>query len=161
MKEFLHSRLARDIMNRKVISVDPGTPVHEIYRIFLKNNIMGVPVVDKGNKVIGIVTERDLAVREEEIGTPASVNLLGSIIYLEDMDKYAGQMKKKLGQLAIDVMTSPAKIMYEQSTLAEILEFMDKNRINRVPVLDNEDKLCGIITRTDIIKELIKEKKDN
>lgn len=147
-------------MTRKVLSVERGTSVHEIYRIFLKNNVMGVPVVDKDKKVVGIVTERDLAIRGEDLKEPASVNLLGSVIYLEDMDKYNEMLRKKLGQLAVDVMSSPAFTLSEEATLAEILEFMDQHGINRIPVVDNLDKLSGIITRTDIIKELIKEGRD-
>ena len=147
-------------MTRKVFFVEAGTSVHEIFRIFLKNNIMGVPVVDKDRNVIGIVTERDLAVREEDLTAPASVNLLGSIIYLEDMEKYNEMLKKKLGQLAVDVMTKPAKTLHEEASLHEILKFMDKNGVNRVPIVDGRNKLTGIITRTDIIRELVKEGKD-
>ena len=147
-------------MTKKVISVEKGTPIHEIYRIFLKNNIMGVPVVDKEGLVAGIVTERDLAVREEDIKTPASVNLLGSIVYLEDMDKYNELLKKKMGQLAVDVMSNPAKTLREDASIGEIIEFMDNEGINRVPIIDPNNRLCGIVTRTDIIKELIREKKD-
>jgi CBS domain-containing protein len=153
-------RQAKDIMTKRVLTVEKGTPVHVIYRIFLKNNIMGVPVVDKSNKVIGIVTERDLAVRAEELDTPASVNLLGSIIYLDDVDKYNHMLKKKLGELAVDVMTTPAFTLQEETSLSEILKFMDQHKVNRIPIVDGQDKLTGIITRTDIIKELIKERKD-
>lgn len=160
MKIYLKSRLARDFMTRKVISVEKGATVHEIYRLFLKNNIMGVPVVDKDGLVMGMVTERDLAVREEEIKTPASVNLLGSVVYLEDMDKYNDNLKKKMGQLAVDVMSSPAKTLPEDASIGEILEYMDKEGINRVPIIDANNRLSGIVTRTDIIKELIREKRD-
>jgi CBS domain-containing protein len=160
MKKFLSNRLAADIMTKKVITVEKGTPVHEIYRLFLKNNIMGVPVIDKDKKVIGIVTERDLAVRAEEVDTPASVNLLGSIIYLGDMTRYNEMLKKQLGQLAVDVMTSPVKTLPEDTPLAEILLLMDKDHINRIPIVDSADKLTGIVTRTDIIRELIKEGKN-
>jgi CBS domain-containing protein len=161
MKKFLGERLAKDIMTGKVFYVEKGTPVHDIFRIFMENNIMGVPVVDRDKKVIGIVTERDLAVREEDVEPPAAVNLLGSVIYLGDMEKYKGKLKKKLGQLAADVMTSPALTLREDATMAEILEFMERHGVNRVPIVDNRDMLCGIVTRTDIIKEMIKEGRDN
>jgi len=146
-------------MTKNVISVMKGTPIHEIYKIFLQNNIMGVPVVDKEGFVVGIVTERDLAVREEDIKSPASVNLLGSVVYLEDMDQYNVLLKKKMGQLAVDVMSSPAKTLPENATVGEIIEFMDKEGINRVPIVNRDNKLCGIVTRTDIIRELIREKR--
>lgn len=161
MKKFLAQRLAKDIMTRKVLYIEKGTPVHDIFRIFMQNNIMGVPVVDNDKKVVGIVTERDLAVREKEIPPPAAVNLLGSVVYLGDMEKYNQRLRKKLGQLATDVMTSPAMTLNETATLSEVLEFMERHGVNRVPIVDNRDKLCGIVTRTDIIKELIKEGRDN
>jgi CBS-domain-containing membrane protein len=65
-----------------------------------------------------------------------------------------------MGQLAVDVMSSPAKTMREDAPIGEILEFMDKEGINRVPIIDAYNRLCGIVTRTDIIKELIREKRD-
>jgi CBS domain-containing protein len=160
MKTYLQNRLAREFMTKKVVTVEKGTPVHDIYRLFLKHNIMGVPVVDKEGFVAGIVTERDLAVRDEEIKAPASVNLLGSIVYLEDMDKYNHELKKKMGQLAVDVMSSPAKTLRDDASIGDIIEFMDKEGINRVPITDANNKLCGIVTRTDVIRELIREKRD-
>ncbi len=160
MKKFLTTRTAGDIMTRKVITVERGTPVRDIYRLFLKNNIMGVPVTDKEMKVIGIVTERDLAVRAKDIDAPASVNLLGSVIYLEDMNEFNIGMKKRLGQLAGDVMTAPVHTLPENSPLNEIILFMDEHHINRVPVVDIKDKLVGIVTRSDIIREMVKEGKN-
>jgi CBS domain-containing protein len=160
MKTFLNGKLARDIMTRKVITVEKGTPVRTIYRLFLQNNIMGVPVVDKDKKVIGIVTERDLAVRTEDIDAPASVNLLGSVIYLEDISRYNTELKKKLGQLAVDVMTSPVHTLSENTPLKEIILFMDEHKINRVPITDENDRIAGIVTRTDIIREIVKEGKN-
>lgn len=147
-------------MTKKVFSVEKGTPVREIYKLFLENNIMGVPVVDKDGLVAGMVTERDLAVREEEIKTPASVNLLGSVVWLEDMDAYNAGLRKKMGQLAVDVMSSPAKTLREDTPIGDVIEFMDKEGINRVPIIDLNNRLCGIVTRTDIIRELIREKRD-
>jgi CBS domain-containing protein len=121
---------------------------------------MGVPVIDKDNKIVGIVTERDLAVRAEQVDTPASVNLLGSVIYLGDMGRYSEMLKKQLGQLAVDVMSSPVKTLSEDTPLSEILAVMEQNKINRIPIVDLSDKLTGIVTRTDIIRELIKEGKN-
>jgi CBS domain-containing protein len=154
-------RQAKDIMTGKVLTVEKGTPVHDIYKIFMKNNVMGVPVIDKEGYVVGIVTERDLAVRSGKIESPASVNLLGSVIYLDDMDHYNNMLKKKLGELAVDVMTAPVHTLRENADLSEIIAFMDEKKINRVPIVNDEDKLTGIVTRSDIIKEVIKEKMDN
>jgi CBS domain-containing protein len=160
MTTFLKTRVAGDIMTGKVITIEKGTLVHDIYRLFLKNNIMGAPVIDNDGKVIGIVTERDLAVRAEEIDTPASVNLLGSIIYLKDISRFNDGLRKKLGQLAVDVMTSPVRTLPKRTPLNEIILFMDEHHINRVPIVDDADKLVGIVTRTDIIKEMVKEGKN-
>lgn len=159
MKKYLKERLAKDFMTKKVITLKPEMTVHEIFKIFLKNKIMGAPVVDKGDMVIGMVTERDLAVREEDIEVPASFNLLGSIIYLGDLGKFEGLMKKKFGQMAMDIMSKPPLVLNENASLAEILNLMDQHNINRVPIVDEKSKLAGIVTRTNILKEITKEGK--
>ena len=146
-------------MTKKVITVKKNDTVHEIFKTLANNNIMGVPVVHD-DKIVGIVTERDLVIREEDISVPPSINLIGSVVYLQDLEKFDDLLKKKFGQLATDVMTSPALTLQEHSSLKDILNFMEEHRINRVPILDKDEKLSGIITRTDIIKEMIREGKD-
>lgn len=147
-------------MTKKVHTLELGTPVHDIFRLFLGNKIMGAPVIDKDRKVIGMVTERDLAVRQEDVKVPASVSLLGSVIYLEDLDTFNTLLKKKVGQLAADVMTTPVFTLPEEATLREILDFMEEHGINRVPVVNKNEELVGIITRSDILREISREGRD-
>lgn len=160
MKKFLQERRAKDIMTKEVHAIEPGTSVHDIFRLFLAKKIMGAPVTDKNGKVIGIVTERDLAIREENVKVPESVSVLGSVVYLENLDTFQSLLKKKIGQLATDVMTSPVFTLPEDASLGEILNFMEEHKVNRVPIVNQKDELVGIITRTDILREIAREGKD-
>ncbi len=159
MKKFLKEKTAKDIMTTDVYSVRVNSPVKEIIKKFLNKNVMSLPVIDNEDKVAGIITERDITIRLEDIEMPASINILGSVIYLDNMDSFNETLKKKLGQLAADIMTTPPLTLNMNANVHEILEFMEKNSIYRVPIVDDSEKLVGIVTNTDIIKELIKEGK--
>lgn len=156
MKTYLRGTTASDVMTKKVITLDPGTTVREIFSLFFEHHIMGAPVVDKDKKVLGIVTERDLALREEELPVPPSINLLGSVLYLGSTEHFDRLLKKKMGLLAADVMTTPALVLKQDTSLHRMLEFMDAKKVNRVPIVDEMDKLVGIVTRTDIIRHMTK-----
>jgi len=159
MKKFLKEKLVKDIMSRKVITAVTNTPVRKIIDLFAANKVMSIPVVDKDNRVKGIITQKDIDLRFENIDAPLSLNILGSIFYLDDLEKFNEELKKKLGQFAVDIMTSPALAITEDSSLDEVLKYMDKNNIYRIPVVDKDDNLVGMVTNTDIIRELISEGK--
>jgi CBS domain-containing protein len=73
----------KDLMSKKVFTVKKDTTVEEIAHILTENNISGVPVVDDQDKVIGIVTQKDLLYKEIEPRFPAVVEILGGLIFLK------------------------------------------------------------------------------
>lgn len=159
MKKFLKERRIKDIMCKKIISAQANTPVKKIIDLFTANKVMSIPVLDKDDRLMGLITQKDIDLRFESVDAPLSINLLGSVLYLDDLDIFNQELKKKLGQFAVDIMTTPAISINEGASLEDVLKLMDDNNIFRVPVVDDQEKLVGMITNTDIIKELIKEGK--
>ena len=95
MKKFLKEKLAKDIMSKKVITVLTNTPVRQIIDLFTANKVMSIPVVDKENRVKGIITQKDVDLRFENIETPFSINILGSVIYLDDLENTFTKVRQK------------------------------------------------------------------
>jgi len=147
--------LARDVMVKKVITINKNASVAELSELLIKNKISGLPVVDDSGKLVGIATEGDLIVRDADLHFPRYFKLLDSIIYLESLNKFKRNLRKYLGTKVEDVMTSKVKIVKEDTPVNVVANIMIRNNVNRVPVLDNDGNLVGIITRADIVKSMV------
>ena len=147
--------LARDVMVKKVITINKNASVAELSELLIKNKISGLPVVDDSGKLVGIATEGDLIVRDADLHFPRYFKLLDSIIYLESLNKFKRNLRKYLGTKVEDVMTSKVKIVKEDTPVNVVANIMIRNNVNRVPVLDNDGDLAGIITRADIVKSMV------
>ncbi len=133
--------VASDIMTRKVITVTPDVPVDDIEKILIYKNISGIPVVDKDNKVVGVVSESDVIFRE-----------MGEI-------SHAGQKAEDLiphglTLTAADVMTSPAITANEHTPLEDLNRIIADNKIKRLVIVDGEKHPVGIVSRIDIVRTL-------
>lgn len=147
--------LAKDIMSKNVITVTKDTSIEELSKILLKNKISGVPVVDDEGRLIGIATEADLIVKDADLHFPRYFELLGSIIYLESLEKFKNNLRKYLGTKVEDIMTSKVITTKPDSKINEVANMMIRKKINRIPVIDDDKKVIGIITRADIVKSMI------
>ncbi|MGM0366367.1 MAG: CBS domain-containing protein [Actinomycetota bacterium] len=150
--------LARDVMNKSVITIKKDASIDKLSSLLLKHQISGVPVMDDGGNMIGIVTEGDIIVQDTDLHFPRYFKLLDSIIYLESLSNFKKNLKKHLATKVEDIMTKEVVTVTETTTVNEIANIMTQKNINRVPVVDENKKLVGIITRADIIKSMIKEK---
>ena len=148
-------RLVKDIMVKKVITIQKDASVEELSELLIKNKISGVPVIDSDGKLAGIATEGDLIIKDSDLHFPRYFKLLDSIIYLESLNKFKKNLKKFLGTKVEDVMTSEIKTVKEETPISEAANIMIKYNINRVPVLDSKDDLVGIVTRADIVGSMI------
>jgi CBS domain-containing protein len=137
---------AKDIMNIDVVYVTPETPLKEVAEIMGRHSISGVPVVDEGRKVAGIISEKDFL---SHMGMQKNITFMGVVAKcLMGNGCMAVDIR---GKSAGDIMTTPAITVYEEASIMEVDSLMKKHRINRVPVLNKKDKLIGIVTRTDLL----------
>lgn len=142
---------AREIMSSKVITVQKDTTIEEIAHILTDNNISGVPVVDSDNKVVGMVTQKDLLYKDVEPHFPPVVEILGGLIFLKGVRHYNEELKKLVATKAEDIMTNKVISVEEDTEVERVAELMVAKDVNRIPVL-KDGKLSGIIGRSDIVK---------
>jgi len=144
--------LVRDVMTTKVITVQKYEDIGRVATILSSKNISGLPVVDKDNKVIGIVTQADVlsmfGIRRENALKDLVRHLIGEQL-----------PERRLGDIVGDIMTSPAETISPLSTVAQATQIMDEKRIRRLPVVAKDKELLGIVTRADILKAVIKKLK--
>ena len=149
---------AKDIMTKKVITINKDASIEKLSELLLENKISGVPVIDEKEKVVGIVTEADIIVQDTELHFPRYFKLLDGIIYLESINKFRDNLKKHLAIKVEDIMTKKVKTIVADTPVSEIAEIMLDDRINRLPVIDDDNNLVGIVTRADIVKSMISKK---
>jgi CBS domain-containing protein len=145
----------RDIMTTEVVVAHPETSVNLVARLMAGRDISGVPVVEDG-RLVGIVTELDLIVRNTRLEPPAFFALLDARIPLETPSHYRERMRHMLGTLARDVMTEKVVSVGPDEELETLAEIMVKQRVNPLPVVE-DGRLAGIVSRSDIIEMMARD----
>lgn len=147
---------AKNIMNKDVIAVQESESIRHLFDIMDKYNILGAPVVNDKNKLIGIITETDLIKHFTTLKNPKSINILGGILYLDSIEEFNQNLKEHCAEYVKDIMTKEVISVGLKTKLTEIINLMSTNKLNRLPVIDDDNKLIGIITRSDIVHQLAK-----
>lgn len=116
----------RSVMTATPAFCSKDTPLRDVARMMADNDCGLIPVVDAGNVPVGVVTDRDIAVRIVAKGRDAQSALAG------------------------DCMTTPVTTIGDDSTLTECCDVMEGKQVRRVPVVDASGSLCGIVSLADI-----------
>ncbi len=145
---------ANDIMTSEVITVKENDTVEFVTNLLLINRISGVPVINDDDEVVGVVTETDLIFKDKDLNVPPYISLLGGFILLESLNKFEKQLNKMAAYKVKHVMSTPVFTVKENEDVREIVNMMLEKGINRVPVINEENKLAGIIARSDILRNI-------
>src|SRR5512135_963331 len=129
------------VMTRKVFYVSTGTDVRKAAGLLTINHISGMPVVDDENRVIGVISEADIAF---PAGGKKKQSLLDRIFLRRGT---AGR-----DALVGDVMSSPPITTLPDADIKEVATMLDMRRIKRLPVVDDEGRLVGVVSRGDIVR---------
>ena len=136
----------RDVMTTEVVIVEPGESLKEVARLMVERRISGVPVVDGEGRVLGVVSEGDLLVKERGARRIRG----GPLAWLVDPVEVGDRIR--LGaRVAGEAMTSPALTIAPSRPLSAAAEMMLAQRVNRLPVLQ-DGRLVGIVTRADLVR---------
>ncbi len=145
-----------EIMTSPPFSVTPDTDLKEAIKILADQKISALPVVEAG-KLVGIISETDLMWQETGVETPPYIMILDSLIYLENPARHDKAIHKALGQTVKEVMSQKPITIKMTETVKHAAILMHEKKIRRLPVLDLDGKLVGIITQGDIIRMMANE----
>jgi CBS domain-containing protein len=140
--------IVSDVMTRAVATVDRATAFKDIVRIMQDRKVSAVPVVDGGHRVLGVVSEADLLPKEEF--RDSDPDRRTQLRRLTDLAK-AGSLT------ADELMTSPARTVGADATLAQAARDMARARVKRLPVVDADGRLEGIVSRADLLKVFLRD----
>lgn len=146
--------LAKDIMTKEVITVGPEDTVQDAARLLADHKISGLPVVNERREVVGIVSEGDFIVRTQKLKVPSYIQILGGVIYLDDPRDFKEELRKVAAYLVKDIMTEEVETVDEETEVEELATIMFEEGVNRIPVVDADNRLVGIVSRADIVRSL-------
>jgi CBS domain-containing protein len=141
---------AMDVMTSKVVTVDENASVQTAARLMAERGISAVPVIDRHNRVIGMVSEGDLLHRAE---TGTERRRAWWLDILSATNDLAADYVKSHGGKVKDVMTRDVVSVTDATPVADIAVVLETNRIKRVPVL-RDGRLVGIVSRANLVRAL-------
>ena len=150
----MNDKRAKDIMTTDVIVANKNDIIANVANLLIKEKIGGLPVVDEENKVVGIISETDIMKKESHVDSPRMLNFIQGIIFLDDMKKFEDEMRPIAAYKVEDLMSKDIITVNENDTFDYVANVMINKSINRVPVVDENNFLKGIICRYDIIKAM-------
>ncbi|AIJ05398.1 signal transduction protein with CBS domains [Methanocaldococcus bathoardescens] len=153
--------LIKDIMKKPIVVYEDNDLI-DVIKLFRRNKISGAPVLNKNGKLVGIISESDIVktivTHNEDLNLilPSPLDLielpLRTALKIEEfMEDLENALKTKVR----DVMTRKVIVAKPDMTINDAAKLMVENNIKRLPVVDDEGNLIGIITRGDLIEALI------
>ncbi|MFJ5612810.1 CBS domain-containing protein [Streptomyces sp. NPDC093221] len=138
------------VMTSDVVSVRPATPFKDIAGLLGKHRVSGVPVVDDDEKVIGVISATDLMFRQAEQAwnVPARRMFLNRAAYRK--------AAKARARTAGELMSAPAVTVQAYESVVGAARTMLEHGVERLPVLDEESRLVGIVTRRDLLRVFLR-----
>jgi CBS domain-containing protein len=145
-----------DIMERDPVTVTPEDTVETLLRTLREHELPGVPVVNGGGRCVGIVTESDLVLvdEEEDLRLPLHIDLFGGTIFLGRLKPFEDRVKKAIASTVADMMTEDPTTVAPETDVHEAARLIADRRHNRLPVVEN-GRLVGVVTRLDVLEALV------
>ncbi|MFB7225446.1 MULTISPECIES: CBS domain-containing protein [unclassified Streptomyces] len=140
----MHHRTVAELMTREVVRAPRDLPFKEIVKLLAENDVTAVPVVDELDRPMGVVSEADLLRKSADQSDPSGRT---PIPHLE-----AWERAKAEGATADELMSAPAVCARPEWNVVEAARLMEVHKVKRLPVVDETDKLQGIVSRSDLLR---------
>ncbi len=141
----------RELMTQDVVAVSADTLVDVVARLMHERGISGIPVVDADRRVLGIVTDLDLILRNARFDPPAFFEILDARIPLETPSHWQKRLRHMLGAQARDVMTESFETIAPDAEAEALATLLVQTKSHPIPVIEH-DRLVGIVSRADLVR---------
>jgi CBS domain-containing protein len=145
-----------EIMDREPATITPDTPVEEVIRVMRTHELAGIPVVNEGGRCVGIVTETDLVLPDDDgdLHLPHYVNIFGGTVFLEPIRRFEGRLKKAFASTAADMMSTDPRVVEPSTSVEDAARMIHETGHNRLPVVEH-GRLVGVVTRVDVLGGIV------
>ncbi|MDX6721953.1 MAG: hypothetical protein QOD73_357 [Solirubrobacteraceae bacterium] len=148
----------REVMDTDPAFVYAGDSTERVLEVLRVHELPGVPVVNEGGRCIGIVTEADLVIADEEgdLHLPHYVELFGGVVFLEPLRRFEERLRKAVASRVGDLMTEDPTTIEGSASVHEAGRVIARSGHNRLPVIEH-GRLVGVVTRVDVLEALTRE----
>ncbi|MGX7761400.1 CBS domain-containing protein [Streptomyces angustmyceticus] len=144
----MEHRTIGELMTRKVVSVQLDTPFKDIARILAEHAVSAVPVLDGLGRPAGIVSEADLL---RKAADRSDLSGRTPLPHLEAWERARAE-----GRTAGELMSAPAVCAHPEWTVVEAARLMEVQNVKRLPVVDETERLLGIVSRSDLLRVFLR-----
>lgn len=140
----------QDLMTRNVLTVRSSTPLKDAAALLAEHRISGLPVVDGERRVLGVLSEGDILFKES--GTREHQGFFDRLLAVPP----TGNELKLAARTVGEAMSAPALTIGPRRPVTQAATMMIEEGVNRLPVIDDEERLIGIITRADLVRAFVR-----
>ncbi|WP_055586613.1 CBS domain-containing protein [Peterkaempfera griseoplana] len=144
----MHHRTVADVMTRSVVTAHPDTPFKELADLLDSNAVSAVPVVDSADHLVGLVSEADLLHKEASLP-----DLQGRT---HPSAPTRAEQSRVTAETAQGLMAADLVSAHPEWTVPEAARVMEQHHVRRLPVVDEVDRLVGIVSRTDLLRVFLR-----
>lgn len=141
-----------EIMTADIATVAPETPIAEVARLMSESDISGVPVINTDTgELLGMITEMEMIERQTKFEMPIYTRILSATFVIAEKDSEQ-KLARILATTAGELMQTTVYSIREDASIEEVASLMFERKVNPVPVISMENRLIGIVSRSDIVR---------
>jgi CBS domain-containing protein len=148
---------AAEIMDASVPTVSPDADARDAVKLLAKTDKGAIPVIDEERRAIGIVSESDLVLGDEEadLHLPLFFDLMGSPIFLGSLKGFEERLDKAFATKVSELMTPDPEVVRDDDDAETVARRIAETHHNHLPVVDGDGRLAGLVTRADALAALV------
>ena len=152
-------KTAAEIMDPDVPAVSPEADARAAIELLAKTDKGAIPVVDEDRKVVGIVSESDLILGDEQadLHLPHYLNIMGGVVFVGSMKGFEQRLEKAYATRVSELMTADPIVAGVDESVEAVARKIAEAHHNHLPVVDGEGRLAGMVTRADALAALVAE----
>jgi CBS domain-containing protein len=148
---------AADIMDTDVPGLSPEDDARRAIELLAEREIGALPVVDDDGKVIGIVSESDLVLSDQQadVHLPHYLNIMGGVVFVGSMKGFEKRLSKAFATKVSDLMTPDPFCAKTDDDAEAVARLIAEKHHNHLPVVDGDGRFAGMVTRADVLAALV------
>jgi CBS domain-containing protein len=150
-------KTAAEIMDADAPSVTADDDARAAIDLLSKTELGAVSVVDEERKVVGIVSESDLILADEEsdLHLPHYVNIMGGVVFIGSMKGFEKRLEKAFATKVSELMTADPIVAHTYEAADRVAKKIADHHHNHLPVVDEDGRLAGMVTRADALAAVV------
>ena len=146
-------------MDAGVPAVSPDADARSAIDLLAKTDKGAIAVVDEDRRVVGIVSESDLILSEEEsdLHLPHYLNIMGGVVFIGSMKGFEERLEKAFATKVSELMTADPIVVNDYASAETVARKIAEKHHNHLPVVDGDGRLAGMVTRADALAALVED----